>query len=72
MTQLEIIKEVAKQKGYKSEEKSDRIGFCKKNTWHSFYFINENIVWFDHSYSCMTGKTKKGLLHGIKIEKIFT
>jgi hypothetical protein len=62
----------ANEKGFRIElsNSNEYIGICmKKSTWHWFK-VFEDIVFFDHSYNQINGKTMKGIKHRIKINTI--
>jgi hypothetical protein len=45
------------------------IRFAHKNVWHWFEVTNDGFVDFDHSYSQNTGKTKRGVMHMIRVKE---
>jgi len=68
--QLEIN---AKAKGARVERNHEEyIGICFKgqNTCHWFKIWPEDQeVYFDHSYSCITGRISRGSKHGMRIKE---
>lgn len=49
------------------------IQYNKQHTWHWFKLVRmpkskEYVVWFNHSYSQLTGETHSGFKHGFAIE----
>jgi hypothetical protein len=73
MKTLQLIKEARSKKCdlcYDEGNITMMIGirFNGKNTWHWFNVWEDGIVFFNHSYSCITGKVFRGLRHGMKIK----
>ena len=71
MTTTELLKN-ANEKNYKIEFSNNNqyLGICiKKATWHWFK-VFDDMVFFDHSYNQINGKTMKGINHRIKVNTI--
>lgn len=60
--------EALKNNNIRFEETENMIGIYVKNVWHWFRSYDSFLV-FNHSYSQNTGKTKKGLIHGLNVRK---
>ena len=69
--EIEKIREGAAKIGARvNEDYQGQIGIQYKGThvWHWFKIYSEDFVAFDHSYSMNTGRSKKGIRHGMKIK----
>lgn len=74
MTKQQLI-DNAIAKNFKVEFSKDQfdnelIGINKgKYNYHWFKVLSSGLVYFYHTYSQLNGKTKKGAMHSLKIEK---
>jgi len=63
----------AMAKGARVERNHEEfIGICFKgqNTYHWFrIWSDDQEVYFDHSYSCITGRISRGVMHGLRVKE---
>lgn len=74
MTKQELINNATSKKfkvGLNETEMYNYIGIYKgRDVWHWFKsFKGDDYVLFDHSYSCNTGKSKRGIMHEIRVKQ---
>ncbi len=69
MTLQKLIENAKRKNCSINSEDNKFVGVCfnRKHVYHWFK-IEDNTVWFDHSYSMNTGVVKKGLSHGMRIK----
>lgn len=68
MTTLEKLKAACEEKKIECDSTDTVFGVrIKSGVWHWFNHLNGELFVFNHTYSQNTGKTNKGILHGISV-----